>query len=70
MTSLLQINHLRTQYKEVRSALLTLKERYKRRKSENERLQQQLTAFRKLVNKQCIQIKAAEGEISRLEEIL
>ena len=72
MTSVVPFNanHLRSQYKEVRDALLTLKARYKTRKSEKVKLQKQVVAFQKLVTRQSILIKDAREEISRLEEIL
>jgi hypothetical protein len=72
MTSVLPFNanHLRSQYKEVRDTLLTLKARYKTRKSEKVSLQKQVIAFRKLASRQCILIKEGREEISRLKEIL
>jgi hypothetical protein len=70
MSSLLQLDHVRKQYKEIRTALLTLKARYQTRKCENQSLRSQLVAFQKLVTRQCILIKEATSEISRLEDIL
>jgi hypothetical protein len=77
MTSLVQLNHVRRQYMEVRDTLLTLKGRYKTRKQEKVFLQQQIAAFQKVVRKQCIQLKegraeilSGETEIERLSSIL
>jgi hypothetical protein len=70
MTQSIAHRRLRIQYFEVRDAILTLKGRYETRKSEKAELERQLAAFRKLVTKQCILIKAGRQEISRLAEII
>jgi TPP-dependent trihydroxycyclohexane-1,2-dione (THcHDO) dehydratase len=72
MTSLIVSTHkqFRTQYKEVRDALLILKTRYKARKEENAILKRQVRAFQKLVSQKCILVSEAEKEITRLEEVL
>jgi hypothetical protein len=59
----------RSQYREMRKALLTLLRKYSRRKEEIARAQEQVLALRRVINRQSVLLKDASQKISELERL-